>query len=108
MDYLPGVNQIVGHTPVFACERVRLWPHHSSGMRMWHAASGREGVRAGDDSTTPAIWACDTFSLTSMLQPIGDGGMLLVDGDGSVEVVDYATLCEGGWAADVRRYYEAR
>lgn len=108
MDFLPGVNQIVGHTPVFTCERLKLWPRHSSGMRMWHASNGREGVRAGDDSVTPIVWACDTFSLTSMLAPIGDGSMLLVNDAGAVEVVDYATLGEGAWHDDAYVYYMTR
>ena len=108
MDFLPGVNQIVGHTPVFTCERLKLWPRHSSGMRMWHASNGREGVRAGDDSVTPIVWTCDTFSLTSMLAPIGDGSMLLVDDGGAAEVVDYATLGEGDWRDDAYVYYMTR
>lgn len=108
MDFLPGVNQIVGHTPVFTCERLKLWPRHSSGMRMWHAPNGREGVRAGDDSVTPLVWACDTFSLTSMLAPIGDGSMLLVEDDGRVEVIDYATLGEGDWRDEAYVYYMLR
>lgn len=67
-DAYPGIDQIVGHTPVAACERM---PPASA----WARAGGGE-----------ELWLCDTFSLTSRMRPIGDGGMLLVE-DGQVEVV---------------------
>lgn len=67
-DAYPGIDQIVGHTPVAACERM---PPASAWAR---ADAGEE------------LWLCDTFSVTSRMRPIGDGGMLLVE-DGRVEVV---------------------
>ncbi|WP_080798037.1 metallophosphoesterase [Arabiibacter massiliensis] len=66
-DAYPGIDQIVGHTPVPACERMPPAP-------AWARTGGEE------------LWLCDTFSLTSRMRPIGDGGMLLVE-DGCVEVV---------------------
>ena len=69
-DALPGVPQIVGHSPV---ERVE---NYASG---W--------MTAGRDP----LWACDTMSLMSYGAPIGDGSMLLVDEPG---VMDGSTgLC---------------
>lgn len=108
MDYLPDVNQVVGHTPVFSCERVKLWPAHSSGMRMWHSMDGREGVRRGDDSIPPVVWACDTFSLTSMLAPVGDGSMLYIGDDGAVEVLGCDDLGICDWRESAMRYFESR
>lgn len=67
-DAYPGIDQIVGHTPVAACERM---PPASR----WARADGGE-----------ELWLCDTFSLTSRMRPLGDGGMLLVE-YGRVEVV---------------------
>ena len=67
-DAYPGISQIVGHTPVAACERM---PPASR----WARADGGE-----------ELWLCDTFSLTSRMRPIGDGGMLLVE-DGRAEAV---------------------
>lgn len=62
-----GADQIVGHTPVSTC-----------GLVPTLVAEGRgEGCR---------LVACDTFSLTSSLLPIGDGSMLLVH-NGKVTVV---------------------
>ena len=58
----------MGHTPVAACERM---PPASR----WARADGGE-----------ELWLCDTFSLTSRMRSIGDGGMLLVE-DGRAEAV---------------------
>ena len=63
-DALPGVPQIVGHSPV---ERVE---NYASG---W--------MTAGRD----LLWACDTMSLMSYGAPIGDGSMLLVDEPGAMD-----------------------
>lgn len=63
-DALPGVPQIVGHSPV---ERVE---NYASG---W--------MTAGRDP----LWACDTMSLMSYGAPIGDGSMLLVDEPGAMD-----------------------
>ena len=62
-DPLPNIRQIVGHTPVGSC---------------WKAPCD---TLDGE----PDIWACDTFSTTPNLWPIGDGSMLLVK-DGVVTV----------------------
>lgn len=53
MDAACDIDQIVGHTPVSACERV--------------------------DFIDEKIWLCDTLSLTSHLKPIGDGSALLLE-----------------------------
>ena len=66
-DPYPGIDQIVGHTPVVSCERM---------------PPTFERARDGGDE----LWLCDTFSITSRMRPIGDGGMLLVEG-GRVQVV---------------------
>lgn len=68
-DPLPGLDQIVGHTPVAAVE-IR-------------------SVGSGDGGRASAQLAfCDTFSLTSRLSPIGDGSMLVIDGAGMRAVGD--------------------
>lgn len=68
-DPLPGLDQIVGHTPV---PTVEVRP-----------------IDAGDGAQAPVRLAfCDTFSLTSRLSPIGDGSMLVVDGAGMRAVGD--------------------
>lgn len=61
-DPLPGIDQIVGHTPV---ESIDTWQIPSEGDR-------RDAAK---------LVFCDTFSLARNLTPIGDGGMLLVEGD---------------------------
>lgn len=66
-DPCAGIDQIVGHTPVSTCGLVPTPPADEAG----------EGCK---------LAACDTFSLSSSLLPIGDGSMLLVN-DGSVAVV---------------------
>ncbi len=80
-DALPGVPQIVGHTPV---ERVENFAES-------FLARGR------DD-----LWACDTMSLTSGGAAIGDGSMLLVSESGAASPVafpggDYAQACRKYW-----------
>ena len=73
-DALPGVPQIMGHSPV---ERVE---NYAGG---W--------MTAGRD----ALWACDTMSLMSYGSPIGDGSMLLVDEPGELGDPDApGVLCE--------------
>ena len=58
-DSLPGVRQVVGHTPRRTCARLRA---------------------------DPEVWCCDTFSLFRDGRPIGDGTVLVVD-DGKIGVV---------------------
>lgn len=57
---VPGMRQIVGHTPLDTCTRL---------------------------DAPSEIWACDTFSCYRNGDPIGDGTGLLVDDDGIVTVV---------------------
>ena len=79
-DALPGVPQIVGHSPV---ERVENY------ARGW--------MTAGRD----ALWACDTMSLMSYGSPIGDGSMLLVEGPGEPSGPDaMGAPCESGESSD--------
>lgn len=80
-DALPGVPQIVGHTPV---ERVENF------VQSW-LTKGR------DD-----LWACDTMSLTSGGASIGDGSMLLVGESGEAAPLpfpggDFAQACRNYW-----------
>lgn len=91
-DPLAGIDQIVGHTPVRACERL----------------AAHTGGAGGPSSGAPEIWACDTFSLTSVLLPIGDGGMLAVDDEAGVEVLDFAACGSGDWASVADMFYKAR
>ena len=84
-DALPGVPQIVGHSPV---ERVE---NYASG---W--------MTAGCDP----LWACDTMSLMSYGSPIGDGSMLLVDEPG--EPSDSCDLGLSGEPDDTVETCEAR
>ena len=60
-DPLPGINQIVGHTPV---ESIDIWEIPS-----------KDGTR-----TKSKLIFCDTFSLTPHLIAVGDGSILLVEG----------------------------
>ncbi len=60
-DPLPGINQIVGHTPV---ESIDIWEIPT-----------KDGTR-----TKSKLIFCDTFSLTPRLIAVGDGSMLLVEG----------------------------
>lgn len=62
-----GFSQIVGHTPVRTCTQEKS------------AASLSYGAGT-------CLWFCDTFSLASGLQPIGDASMLLVE-DGEARAV---------------------
>lgn len=76
-DALPGVPQVVGHTPV---ERVENF------AQSWL-------TRGRDD-----LWACDTMSLTSGGAAIGDGSMLMVSELGEAASLpfpggDYAQAC---------------
>lgn len=77
IDPAIGINQIVGHTPVPVCACVE-----------------GNGVH---------LWFCDTFSLTSALRPIGNGGMLLVK-EGKVEVFDFVRYAGESWAETIRDY----
>lgn len=77
-DPIPELCQIVGHTPVLTATR----------------------IERGD----AAIWACDTLSLTSYGDPIGDGSMLLVDDGGCCEVMPFP----GDYHEAVRRYWGVR
>ena len=65
-DPLAGVSQIVGHTPVVTAHEVCLSQHVNA-----------------------ALWACDTFSLTSTGFPIGDGSMLLVNANNQVTRLEF-------------------
>ncbi len=58
-DPMPGLRQIVGHTPQRTCTLV---------------------------SADPEIWCCDAFSLFRDKRPIGDSTMLVVE-NGEVKVV---------------------
>ena len=60
-DPLPGIHQIVGHSPV---ESIDLWQIPSE-----------DGIH-----TMSKLVFCDTFGLTRDLMPIGDGSLLLVEG----------------------------
>lgn len=57
-DPLPGLRQIVGHTPMPTCT----------------CLTDDEGVPGREE-----IWACDTFSTYRNGTPIGDASLLLVD-----------------------------
>lgn len=70
-DPAVGFGQIVGHTPVDACE-------------FWPSALDSEG--RSSDGESGGQWFCDTFSLVSRLWPIGDGSMLLME-DGKARAV---------------------
>ena len=81
-DALPGVPQIVGHSPV---ERVE---NYASG---W--------MTAGRDP----LWACDTMSLMSYGAPIGDGSMLLVDEPGAMDgSTGSCDSCDSGAPGELR------
>lgn len=54
-DASKGIKQIVGHTPVSTCAKIK-----------------------GIDEE---VWTCDTFSITSEGIPIGDGSVLLLSDD---------------------------
>ena len=76
-DPLPGVNQIVGHTPV---ESIDIWEIPT-----------KDGAR-----TKSKLIFCDTFSLTPHLIAAGDGSMLLVEGT-SARVVTSEELGLESW-----------
>ena len=73
-----GMDQIVGHTPVREC--------------------------ASNKSESERLWFCDTFSLTSALRPIGNGGMLLVS-SGNIEVLSYEQLMGCSWLETMHDYF---
>ena len=89
-DPLPGVNQIVGHTPVGACMHERV--------------SSFGGAQAGMCD----LWFCDTFSLASTFSPIGDASMLLVDAGGSARAISTDELIGRPWLDDVFAYADSR
>lgn len=60
-DPLPGIAQIVGHTPV---ESIEFWQVPSP----------------NGNYTESKLLFCDTFGLTPQFNPVGDGSMLLVEG----------------------------
>lgn len=66
-DFIDDIPQIVGHTPVDTCQLA-----FTPGYRI---------------DEVPEIWFCDTFSLYVNLIPIGDGSMLVVNDDGSVNII---------------------
>ena len=68
LDAVPGIGQIVGHSPVRSAHSTKAAAVDAGGER-------------------PALWFCDTFSTTSWGRPIGDSSLLLVDG-GEVSAVD--------------------
>lgn len=78
-DPVPGLDQIVGHTPV---ESIDLW-----------SIPAEDGVR-----TSCHLIFCDTFSLTRDLSSVGDGSMLLVDGK-TVRTVTPESLGMDSWGA---------
>lgn len=53
VDHVPGIPQIVGHTPMATCTRI--------------------------SEPDPVIWACDTFSRTRRGYAIGDWSLLIVE-----------------------------
>ena len=76
-DPLPGLDQIVGHTPV---ESVDLWQ-----------------IPTEDGFAAPChLVFCDTMSLTRDLAPLGDGSMVLVEGR-SARAVSSEELGLGPW-----------
>lgn len=78
-DALPGVPQIVGHSPVERAE------NYANG---W--------MTAGSDS----LWACDTMSLMSYGSPIGDGSMLLIEGSDTPCGVDEPCVLDASDGSD--------
>jgi predicted phosphodiesterase len=77
-DPLPGIHQIVGHSPV---ESIDLWQIPSE-----------DGCH-----TAAKLVFCDTFGLTRDLTPIGDGSILFVEGK-SVEPVTSDSLGLDPWS----------
>lgn len=76
-----GIDQIVGHTPVAQCVSAEIGSNQ--------------------------LWFCDTFSLTSALRPIGNGGMLLVS-DGKAEVLSFKQLMGCSWAETMSDYFPGK
>ncbi|MBM6892902.1 metallophosphoesterase [Enorma massiliensis] len=76
-DPLPGINQIVGHTPVASIE-------------LWNMPA------ADGEHTAERLVFCDTFSLSSHLAPMGDGSMLLIE-DRAVSAIEWDSLGLASW-----------
>ena len=76
-DPLPGLSQVVGHTPVDTIEPYQI-------------------PQEGHLHISCRLVFCDTMSLTSNLMPIGDGSMLLVEGK-SVRAVTSEELDLNPW-----------
>lgn len=85
-DALPGLDQIVGHTPV---ESVDLWQ-----------VPTEDGLH-----TSCYLVFCDTLSLRRDLAPLGDGSMLLVEGR-SVRAVGGEELGLEPWGPSARDWME--
>ena len=73
-DPLPGISQLVGHTPVETATAPWVW---------------------AADSPHTHVWACDTMSLTSTGTPIGDGSMLLVNENDQVSPLAFPGNAQG-------------
>ena len=122
-DPFPGLSQIVGHTPQRTCRRIdiawrivkRAWGEAgiiqtgSSDETDSHGAVADEPAVPEHESrllTATDIWACDTFSLTSMLSPVGDGSMLMVDERGGVNIIHFEDVMGYTWD-DYAALYDA-
>ena len=84
-DAVPGLPQIVGHTPVKGVEDFAA---------SWMARD------------CSSLWACDTLSLTSYGMPIGDGSLLVVEE--SWEAYAIAFTGEEIFAEECDRYWFSR
>lgn len=73
-DPLPGISQLVGHTPVETATAPWVW---------------------APDSPHAHVWACDTMSLTSTGTPIGDGSLLLVNENDQVSPLTFPGNAQG-------------
>ena len=73
-DPLPGISQLVGHTPVETTTAPWVWTA---------------------DSPHAYVWACDTMSLTSTGTPIGDGSLLLVNENDQVSPLTFPGNAQG-------------
>lgn len=69
-DPIPGIRQVVGHTPVPTCQVVDV------------------SFRPKGAVSIPPICFCDTWSLTSHGKPIGDRSMAYIRSDGSILKLD--------------------
>lgn len=84
-DPLPGLRQIVGHTPMLTCTRLP-----EEGRRRRLPGAPRRPADSDGAAELPELWACDTFSTYHSGAPIGDGSLLLVDDAGLVSVLPTA------------------